>query len=144
MSAPAGTITIRVRYHECDPMGVAHHAVYPVWLEMGRTELLRQMFERQSNAGEKAGLTYRHLEEQGIFLAVVSLGIKYKRPARYDDLLEIRTRVSLHSGARVSFEYEVHTAGHASALATGFTAHAAIDRRGKPRRLPAELRRLLS
>src|SRR4029434_10075758 len=76
------SITIRVRYVECDPMGVAHHSAYAASLEMGRTELLR--------AGG-GGLDYRQLEEQGVFLAVAKLAIRYKRPARYDDVLEVRT-----------------------------------------------------
>jgi acyl-CoA thioester hydrolase len=130
----AGSVSrLRVRYAETDQMGVAWHGSYFAWFEVGRTDLLRER-----------GMTYRELEEQDLFLPVIEARAAYVRPARYDDLLEIRTRVTLHSGARVAFEYEVHTAGHASALATGFTAHAAIDGRGRPRRLPTELRRLLS
>jgi acyl-CoA thioester hydrolase len=129
----ASVSRLRVRYAETDQMGVAWHGSYFAWFEVGRTDLLRER-----------GMTYRELEEQDLFLPVIEARASYSRPARYDDLLEIRTRIALHSGARVSFEYEVHTEGHASALATGFTAHAAIDGRGKPRRLPAELRRLLS
>ena len=138
MPHPSGTITIRVRYHECDPMGVAHHAVYPVWLEMGRTELLRQTFERQSEAGENAGLTYRHLEEQGIFLAVVSLAIKYKRPARYDDLLTLRTTLTAAGHVKIEHEYEFSRDG--LVLATGQSTLACLDREGRPRELPAILR----
>ena len=93
------SLTFRVRYSECDPMGVAHHSAYAPWLEMGRTELLRQ-------SGN--GLDYRTLEQQGVFMAVVRLEIRYKRPARYDDVLELRwtagaevasLRVDLRSGA---------------------------------------------
>ena len=67
---------IRVRYPECDPMGVAHHATYPIWFEIGRTEMLRAR-----------GGNYRLLEAEGVFLAVVRLEVRYRRPARYDDLL---------------------------------------------------------
>jgi acyl-CoA thioester hydrolase len=124
---------LRVRYAETDQMGVAWHGSYFAWFEVGRTDLLRER-----------GMTYRELEQQDLFLPVIEARASYARPARYDDLLEIRTRVASHSGARVAFEYEVRSEAHAAALARGFTAHAAVDARGKPRRLPAELRRLLS
>jgi len=85
-----GTLTLRVRYNECDPMGVAHHTAYPVWFEMGRTELLRQASPGGA-AGNPSGLNYRDLEQQGVFLAVVALEMRYKRPAKYDDVLMLRS-----------------------------------------------------
>ena len=75
-------LDIRVRYAECDPMGVVHHTVYPVWFEMGRTELLRA-----------TGASYREFEEQGLFLVVVRLDVRYRQPARYDDELQLHTRL---------------------------------------------------
>ena len=75
-----GSIDIRVRYCECDPMGVVHHTVYPVWFEMGRTELLRS-----------TGRTYRDMEAQNMLLAVVKLEVVYKQPARYDEVVQLRT-----------------------------------------------------
>ena len=135
MTHSSGTITIRVRYHECDPMGVAHHAVYPVWLEMGRTELLRQSFEQVAN---HHSLTYRQLEDQGIFLAVVSLSIKYKKPARYDDLLTLKTTLTTAGHVKIEHEYELSRDG--LLLATGQSTLACLDREGRPRELPAILR----
>jgi acyl-CoA thioester hydrolase len=129
----ASVSRLRVRYAETDQMGVAWHGCYFAWFEVGRTELLRER-----------GMSYRELEAQDLHLPVVEARASYRRPARYDDLLEIRTELAGHSGARVSFNYEVHRAGTPGPLATGFTAHAAVDGRGRPRRLPAELRRLLS
>lgn len=123
---------LRVRYAETDQMGVAWHGSYFAWFEVGRTELLRER-----------GMTYRELEEQDLFLPVVEARAAYCRPARYDDALAVHTRVASHSGARVAFEYEVRREADESPLATGFTAHAAVDGLGKPRRLPAALRRLL-
>jgi acyl-CoA thioester hydrolase len=123
---------LRVRYAETDQMGVAWHGSYFAWFEVGRTDLLRDR-----------GMTYRELERQDLFLPVVEARARYSRPARYDDALEIRTRVASHSGARVAFEYEVRLDADQAPLATGFTAHAAVDGRGKPRRLPPQLRRLL-
>ena len=128
----ASVSRLRVRYAETDQMGVAWHGSYFAWFEVGRTDLLRER-----------GMTYRELEQQDLFLPVVEARARYTRPARYDDALLIRTRVASHSGARLAFEYEVCREAEPSPLATGFTAHAAIDGRGKPRRLPPGLRRLL-
>ena len=138
MPHPSGTISIRVRYHECDPMGVAHHAVYPVWLEMGRTELLRQTFETHADASSHNGLTYRQLEEQGVFLAVVSLSIKYKQPARYDDVLSLQTTLTSAGHVKIEHEYELSRDG--LILATGQSTLACLDQDGRPRELPPMLR----
>src|SRR5436190_12187766 len=94
LARPAGAVPtsnvsrLRVRYCECDPMGVAHHAAYVPWLEIGRTEILRD-----------TGVTYADLEKHGVFLVVVKLEVRYRRPVRYDDLVEVRTRVT--GGSRV-------------------------------------------
>lgn len=121
-----GTLTFRVRYNECDPMGVAHHAAYPVWFEMGRTELLRE-----SNGG---ALNYRDLEQQGTFLAVVSLEIRYKRPARYDDELTLRTTLKEAGHVKIQHTYELLRASEL--LATGATTLACLDRNGRVQPLP--------
>jgi acyl-CoA thioester hydrolase len=123
---------VRVRYAETDQMGVAWHGNYFAWFEVGRTDLLRER-----------GMSYRELEQQDLYLPVIEARAAYTRPARYDDTLLIHTRLASHSGARVAFEYEVRRDADEAPLATGFTAHAAVDARGKPRRLPADLRRLL-
>lgn len=91
-----GSLRVRVRYCECDPMGVVHHAAYIPWLEMGRTELLRD-----------AGVSYAELEAAGVFLVIVKLECSYKRPAYYDDLVEVRTRVVGGSRVKIRHEYEV-------------------------------------
>jgi acyl-CoA thioester hydrolase len=123
---------LRVRYAETDQMGVAWHGNYFAWFEVGRTDLLRAH-----------GMSYSELEEQDLYLPVIEARAAYGRPARYDDAIEVHTRVASHSGARVAFEYQVRLDVDQAPLATGFTAHAAVDGRGKPRRLPPELRRLL-
>jgi len=125
----ASSSTIRVRYAETDQMGVAYHGDYFAWFEVGRTELLRHR-----------GLTYRELEQQDLRLPVIETGARFLRPVRYDDLLEIRTRVVSLTGARITFEYEVRRADADKPLATAFTAHAAVDGRGRPRRFPPALR----
>jgi acyl-CoA thioester hydrolase len=112
-------------------MGVAYHGNYFAWFEVGRTDLLRSQ-----------GLTYKDLEAQDVYLPVIEAGARFVRPARYDDVLEIRTRVAAVSGARVTFAYEVRR-GPDSVLATGSTSHAAVDGRGRARRLPAQLQEAL-
>ena len=131
------TITFRVRYSECDPMGVAHHSAYAPWFEMGRTELLRAI---HANPNSKlAGLDYRALEEQGVFLAVVRLGIRYKKPARYDDVLELRTTAKNVGHVKIEHEYELYRAGDGILLATGATTLACLDREGRPQPIPKAL-----
>jgi acyl-CoA thioester hydrolase len=129
------TITFRVRYSECDPMGVAHHSAYAPWLEMGRTELLRAA---HADAG---GLNYRALEEQGILLAVVRLEIRYKQPARYDDELELRTTLTQAGHVKIEHAYELFRTCDRLLLATGSTTLACLGRDGRPRPLPVELQR---
>ena len=128
-----GSTTVRVRYAETDQMGIAWHGEYLAWFEVGRTDLLRG-----------CGCTYRELEAEGLRLPVIEVQARYLRPALYDDVLEIRTRLTDVGGARVSFEYEVRREGTDGPLATGSTSHAAIDLRGRPRRLPEDLRRRLA
>lgn len=91
------TIEQRVRYVECDPMGFVHHSVYPVWFEMARTELLR-----------RTGLRYADLETAGVFIVVVNLQVKYKKPARYDDQVRITATLNTMGPVRLEHEYEVH------------------------------------
>jgi acyl-CoA thioester hydrolase len=114
-------------------MGIAHHAAHFVWFEIGRTELMR---------GE--GVTYQRVEEEGILLPVIDATCTYHAPARYDDLLRVHTSVSELRGARLTFSYRIEREGDGALLATGRTIHAAVDRNGRPRRLPARLRELLA
>jgi len=122
-AAESATISIRVRYAECDRMGLLHHANYFVYFEIGRTELLRAR-----------GTTYREVEDSGQFLVVVDLGCRYRRPARYDDLLELRTAVARVTHAKIQHTYTLSRNG--LTLAEGHTTLACIDRDGRPRPLP--------
>lgn len=128
-----GALRVRVRYCECDPMGVAHHASYVAWLEMGRTELLRN-----------CGVSYRDLEAAGVFLVITKLELKYRKPARYDDEVTIITRVTGGGRARIDHEYEVRLIGageeRGELLATATTTLACVDETGRPRALPDWLR----
>lgn len=121
-----GSIEIRVRYCDCDPMGVVHHTVYPVWFEIGRTELLRS-----------TGRTYRELEAQGTLLAVVRLEVRYRAPARYDDLVTLVT--TLTSAGHVKIEHTYEARRGSEVLVVGATTLACLDRDGKARPLPEGL-----
>lgn len=116
-------IEVRVRYCECDPMNVAHHSVYPVWMEIARTEMLR-----------RAGVSYRELEERGIFFVVARMGIKYRRPAKYDDSLVIRATLLPSAGVKVEHTYEVRRGDEVIAAAE--TTLVCVDREGKVQPVP--------
>jgi len=123
-----GAHRLRVRYTECDPMGFVHHAVYPTWLEIGRTELLRQ-----------AGVTYAQLERAGVLLVVTKLELRYRLPARYDDEIEVVTRVTGGGRARIDHAYEVRRVqgGEGGDLCAEATSTiACIGRDGRPKPLP--------
>jgi acyl-CoA thioester hydrolase len=117
---------LRVRYAETDQMGFAYYGAYAAWLEVGRVEFLRQR-----------GLSYRDVEAGGQLLAVRELHIEYLAPARYDDLIAVRTRVAETGKSRITFESEVLC--EARTLARGRVVLACLDRSGKPRRIGEEL-----
>jgi acyl-CoA thioester hydrolase len=117
--------TLRVRYAETDQMGVVYYANYFVWFEVARGELLRTL-----------GWTYREIEATGIFMPVIDAHCEYRQPARYDEDIEIRTEAQLLSPVKIAFRYEVRAGGRAGVTANGRTLHAAVDRNGRPRRLP--------
>lgn len=120
-------IQIRVRYQETDAMGVLHHANYFTYFEMGRTELLRA-----------DGRCYRDVEAAGVFMVVVKISARYQRPARYDDLLRLRTRTQRVTAAKIEHAYELFRGEEL--LATGESTLACVDREGRVVRVPAWLR----
>ncbi len=133
-AGPTGRVSFRVRYPETDRMQIAYHAHYLVWFELGRTELMREL-----------GCAYAELEERdGIAFPVIEVSARYHVPARYDDLLEVATRVAAVGGSRVRFEYRIERPVDARLLASGFSEHATVGRDGKPRRLPDALRERLA
>ena len=121
-----GSLTVRVRYCECDPMGVVHHTVYPIWFEMGRTELLRS-----------TGKTYREMEEAGAFLAIVRLQVSYKKPAKSDDEVRLETTMSDVGHVKIEHTYELFRGDEL--LCSASTTLACIDREGKARQIPENL-----
>jgi len=119
------TITVVPRYAETDKAGVVHHSVYPVWFEMGRTELLRAN-----------GLAYKDLEETGVFFVVAELNIKYRRPAFYDEKLLLETSCTGVSASRVEHSYKLICEESGLVLAEGKSILACVDAEGKVRRIP--------
>ncbi|PKH66157.1 thioesterase [Flavobacterium sp. ALD4] len=88
---------VRVRYSETDQMGVVYHGNYAQYFEMGRVEWLRNI-----------GISYKRMEEDGIMLPVVSLNINYKKPARYDNLLRVKTIFKSQTTVKIEFDYEIY------------------------------------
>lgn len=132
--ADSGETRLRVRYAECDPMGVAHHSSYAVWLEIGRTEILRD-----------CGLTYAKMEAAGVLLVVTRLEIIYKAPAKYDDEIVVLTTVTGGKRARLDHSYEVWIdrgdgRGRSVLCATATSTLACVDENGRPRALPEWIR----
>ncbi len=115
-----GETTIRVRYSETDAMAVVYNANYLVWFELGRVELLRQ-----------CGFSYREMEQDGFNLPVVEVRCRYKHPARYDDEILIRTRLTQMRATFLHFVYELTRKSDGRLLAEGESMHVVVDRTGK-------------
>lgn len=122
----ASTSTFRVRYGETDQMGVAYHAHYLAWCEIGRTDWIRAQ-----------GVTYAELERRGYLLAVVEASLRYRSSAHYDDLIRVETRLESARSRILTFAYEISREEPEPArLATAATTLVSIDRSGAPARLP--------
>ena len=118
--------TVRVRYAETDQMGVVYYANYYVWFELGRVEMFRQM-----------GFSYKNMEEKDdCFIVVGESQCRYKHPARYDDVLRIRTCILSARKRTIRFGYEVLNDSTGELLATGETTHIICGRDGRPKQLP--------
>ena len=116
-------VQIRVRYAECDSMGVLYHGRYWEYLELARTELLRIN-----------GVRYRDLEADGIFLVVYKCSCHYKAPIRYDDLVTVRARLDRLTRTRIEHAYEIIHKGQVCCRAS--TTLACVGQDGRPRIMP--------
>mgnify|MGYP002623859285 FL=1 len=114
---------IRVRYEDADPMGFLHHAKYLSYFEIGRLGLFRA-----------SGGDYRALEESGLFVVVVKAECKYQKPARYDDLLTVRTTLDKITAAKIVHSYVLLRGD--DQLATATITLAVVNREGKVQRVP--------
>ena len=123
---------IRVRYGETDAMGVVYYGVYPLYYETGRTEMMRHL-----------GFTYRKMEEKGIIMPVISMSSRYLKPARYDDLLTVKTIVKKMPETRILFDYEIYNEKK-QLVNEGQTTLVFIDReKRRPVRIPEFLKSVL-
>ena len=112
---------VRVRYAETDQMGVVYHGNYAQYFEMGRVEWLRNM-----------GVSYKWMEENGVMLPVVSLSMNYKKPARYDDLLTVKTILKSQTSEKIEFDYEIYNE-QKELLTTGYSMLVFVDMKtGRP------------
>lgn len=123
---------VQVRYAETDQMGVAYHAAFFPWLEVGRVALLHSL-----------GKTYGEMEALGVYLPVVQAHLDYHKPAHFEDVLVVRTKVREVGKASVTFSYEVTRKGEKAVLASGHTVHVTTTREGKTIRMPDWVRELL-
>jgi acyl-CoA thioester hydrolase len=123
---------VRARYPETDRMGVVHHSHYFVWFEIGRTELLRDL-----------GMPYAALEEEQLFMPVIEAAARYRAPVRYDEEVDVETELTEVTGVQVRFAYRLLRHPGGEPVATGFSLHAAVNEKGRPRRLPQDVRERL-
>ena len=129
----ASSITeVRVRYAETDQMGIAYHANYLVWCEIGRTDLIRQ-----------SGMTYAAMEERGVKLAVSEASLRFHASARYDDLVRIETTITEVKSRSVTFAYSISRSASGERLASAVTSLVSISGAGKTVAMPADIRALL-
>ncbi|WP_419195154.1 acyl-CoA thioesterase [Novipirellula herctigrandis] len=121
------TIELRVRYDEVDPMGFVHHSNYLRFFEIGRTEFLRA-----------SGGRYRDMEEAGQLVVVVRVDCRYRKPAMYDDLIQVQTRIAKVTAAKIIHEYQITR--DSEVLVDATVTLAVIDRTGTLQRVPDALR----
>jgi acyl-CoA thioester hydrolase len=122
---------LRVRYAETDQMGYVYYGNYYTYFEVGRVEFMRAR-----------GVAYKDMEiADDSFIVVAESNCRYRRPARYDDLLRIRTRVAELRRRTLKFSYEVLREADSELLASGETLHVICDRQGRPKALPEKYRR---
>jgi acyl-CoA thioester hydrolase len=123
--------TLRVRYAETDQMGVVYYGNYFTWFEVGRVELCRHL-----------GFEYKQMEiEDDSLIVVAEASCRYKRPARFDDVLTVRTRVATPRRRTIRFSYEIFNQSTGDLIAIGETLHVICDRQGRPKSLPEKYRR---
>ena len=116
---------IRIRYAETDKMGYVYYGNYATFYEVARTEMLRS-----------TGISYKELEEMGVMLPVTDLVCKYSHPARYDDLITIKTYIKEKPLIRIKFEYEIYNE-NGVLLNTGYSQLVFVDiAKNKPCRAP--------
>lgn len=130
---PRSTVHIRVNYADVDRMGLLHHSVYLKYLERTREEFIR-----------RRGGAYAALEDSGVLIVVVEAALRYRRPARFDDVLTIAAELTDIGAASIRIAYELRRAGEDELVATATTKHALMSREGKLLRVTPEIRAMLT
>lgn len=125
--------TLRVRYAETDAMGIVYHSNYVIWFEVGRGEYLRQK-----------GGDYDKFEAAGFYLPVIKVDARFLAPARYNDVVVVRTSMEELRSRSITFCYEVVMQETGQLLAMGHSKHLCTDRQGRVRRFPRAARDILS
>ncbi|MGD2012159.1 MAG: thioesterase family protein [Desulfobacterales bacterium] len=125
--------TCRVIYGDTDNMGQAYYGNYFRWFEVGRSEMFRFL-----------GLSYKAVEDNGIFLPVSEAHCKYARPAKYDDVLVIETSLDPKIKAGLKFDYKIYLEDGKTQVAKGYTKHPCIDRAGKIVRPPDFIKEIIA
>jgi acyl-CoA thioester hydrolase len=119
-------VTVRVRYAETDQMGVVYHSNYLIWFEVGRVEIMRSL-----------GFDYKQMEIQDdCYLVVADVHCRFHHPARYDELLIVRTRILEAKNRVLKFGYEILRQHDEQLLATGDTTHVSCRRDGRVTHFP--------
>jgi acyl-CoA thioester hydrolase len=126
---PSTSTETRVRYAETDQMGVAYHANYLVWCEMGRTDFIRRHVR-----------SYAELEREGVALAVSEATVRYHAPARYDEVIRVTTTLTDVRSRALTFEYLISREPGGERLATARTTLVSIAPGGRPVAIPEALR----
>lgn len=120
--------SFRVKYYETDKMQYAHHSNYAKYFETARINWLRE-----------AGISYKNMEDQGVMLPVVNINTNFKKPAKYDDLLTVKTAIKQVPNVKIIFTYEIHNQ-HNELLTTGETTLVFVDiKKNKPIRCPENI-----
>ncbi|MBU8878592.1 acyl-CoA thioesterase [Bacillus sp. FJAT-29790] len=110
------TKEIEVRYAETDQMGVVYHANYLVWMELGRTQIIKDL-----------GFSYAEMEKDGIISPVLDIQASYKKPLRYGEKAIVKTWIEEYDGIRVSYSYEIYTEAGELAV-TGTSKHVCVKK----------------
>lgn len=121
-------IELRVRYDECDPMGFVHHSNYLRYFEIGRTELLRA-----------SGGRYRDMEDAGLLVVVARVDCRYRSPARYDDRLNVHTKIVKVTAAKITHQYRIVRPTDSTTIVEATVVLGVINRDGRLQRVPASL-----
>lgn len=126
-------ISIRVIYADTDAMGIVYHANYIKWFEMGRTELMRSM-----------GISWSDIEPLKCYFPVTKLSCHYLLPARYDDLLILKTEIDEVKRASISFIYRLYDKEKDRVMVRGSTLHACTDEKGNIIRIPGAIQSMIT